>query len=240
MPGSYFFLSWRTGGNCFRQIMKLIRKLIRQYHLWRNIEIGSTIFPRNVASSAASILMSLIPRRTVILTEYRRIMVCRQTYREFICQSGPWKKRLAPWNPLLSCANKNLDDNVGQLMSYLEERVLLKIIVVSFPDHGDMARCAYCVGSSIPIERDTNSIIVRWPGRISAVWRRMLCLPHGCDADIMLFGRISSPDGLDGVDFSRVLLGKAKDIDRDDYYLRSTNPIILFQEWRPVLTKGYN
>jgi arylsulfatase A-like enzyme len=163
--------------------------------------------------------------------------------RDYLPNPGPGKR---DWHLETRCyfaQTKNLDDNVGQLMSYLERTNLAEnTIVVFFSDHGDMRGAHDCVGKQHPYREGYQiPFIVRWPGKIRAGVKTDTLV---CHMDVMptlcSLAGISAPGGLDGIDFSRVLLGKANDIDRDELLLAFYEPESdLFREWRAVLTKEY-
>jgi len=163
--------------------------------------------------------------------------------RDFLPNPGPGKR---DWHLEKRCylaQTKNVDDNVGRLMYYLERTNLAEDTIVIFAsDHGDMKGAHGCVGKQHPYREGYQiPFIIRWPGKIPAGLKTDALL---CHMDIMptlcsLTG-ISIPGGLDGVDLSKVVLGKDNNVDRDELLLAFYWPDeVFFKEWRAVLTKEY-
>jgi arylsulfatase A-like enzyme len=163
--------------------------------------------------------------------------------RDFLPNPGPGKR---DWHLETRCylaQTKNVDDNVGRLMCYLERANLAEDTIVIFTsDHGDMRGAHDCIGKQHPYREGYQiPFIIRWPGNIPAGLKTDVLM---CHMDVMptlcsLTG-LSIPRGLDGVDLSQVVLGKDDDIDRDELLLAFYEPDYdFFKEWRAVLTKEY-
>jgi len=146
--------------------------------------------------------------------------------------------------------SKNMDDNLGRILDFLDESGLSNDTIVVFTaDHGDMLGSQNRENKMVPYAEAINiPLIARWPGHI----------PAGAKSDILhtpmdhmptlcsLVGlRNQVPDTADGMDLSRAWLG-AGNVDRDailmmnyvsnwDYFDSGT----LWPEWRGVRTKRF-
>ncbi len=143
---------------------------------------------------------------------------------------------------------KNVDDNLGRLMQYLDASGLAEETIVIFTsDHGDMHGSHGRLDKMVPYAEAMNiPLIFRWPNRIKA-GLRLDALQTPLDHLPTLCGLtgMRTPGEVDGVDLSPVILGKSKDI-RDEVLIGNyTSHWDFFQtgtrwpEWRGVRTKRY-
>ncbi len=140
---------------------------------------------------------------------------------------------------------KNLDDNLGRLLNYLDQSGLAENTIVIFTaDHGEMNGSHGRLQKMVPYKEAINiPFIIRWPGKIpesrfvDAIHTPMDYFPTLCG----LTG-VGIPDEVDGVDMSQVVLGE-KYVTRDnvllanytsnwDFLQTGTN----WPEWRGVFT----
>jgi len=143
---------------------------------------------------------------------------------------------------------KNVDDNLGRLMAYLETSGLAADTIVVFTaDHGDMHGSHGRVNKMVPYAEAMNiPLIVRWPYRIAAgsstdaLQTPMDHLPTLCG-----LAALSIPPEVDGADLSQAMLGKGGDV-REDVLIGSytSNWDFLqtgtaWPEWRGVKSKQY-
>ena len=143
---------------------------------------------------------------------------------------------------------KNVDDNLGRLMEYLEASGLAaNTIVVFTADHGEMHGSHGRLNKMVPYAEAMNvPLIMRWPKRIApgmrtdALQTPMDHLPTLCG-----LAGLSIPAQVDGADLSGVILGKGSD-DRADVLIGNytSNWDFLqtgtdWPEWRGVKTKQY-
>ncbi|MBN1489240.1 MAG: sulfatase [Phycisphaerae bacterium] len=143
---------------------------------------------------------------------------------------------------------KNVDDNVGRLMDFLEASGLAEDTIVVFTsDHGEMMGSQGRENKMVPYREAVNiPCIVRWPGRIAA-GRQIdaLCTPVDHLPTLCGLAGLAAPSECDGLDLSGVLLD-TKRIERDavlmanyvshwDYFDSGT----LWPEWRGVRTPRY-
>jgi arylsulfatase A-like enzyme len=143
---------------------------------------------------------------------------------------------------------KNMDDNLGRLMKYLETSGLEEDTILIFTsDHGEMHGSQGRLNKMVPYAEAMDiPLIIRWPKRIKAGIRidplqsPMDHLPTLCG-----LAGISIPEEVDGADLSRVIMGKEKDSREEiligsytshwDFFQSGT----LWPEWRGVKTKQY-
>jgi len=143
---------------------------------------------------------------------------------------------------------KNMDDNLGRLMDYLETSGLAKDTILVFTaDHGEMHGSHGRLNKMVPYKEAMKiPLIIRWPNHIRAGIRidplqtSIDHLPTLCG-----FAGINIPLEADGTDLSRVILGKEKD-SREEVFIGSYTSHwdffqtgILWPEWRGVRTKQY-
>jgi len=143
---------------------------------------------------------------------------------------------------------KNVDDNVGRLMKYLDESGLAEDTILVFTsDHGEMLGSHDRRNKMVPYAEAVNiPTIIRWPGKIAAGSRTdTLHTPMDHFPTLCGLAGLSIPDSVDGVDMSPLLLGKGK-VDRDeimmgnyvsnwDFFDTGTN----WPEWRGVRSERY-
>ena len=143
---------------------------------------------------------------------------------------------------------KNMDDNLGRLMTYLDDSGLSEDTIVVFTsDHGEMHGSHGRLNKMVPYAEAMDiPLIVRWPGRIpagvqsDALFTAMDHLPSLCG----LTG-LPIPRDVDGADLSDVIRNRGRD-SRDEVLIGSyTSHWDFFQtgtrwpEWRGVKTKRY-
>ena len=143
---------------------------------------------------------------------------------------------------------KNMDDNLGRLMEYLDTSGLAADTIVVFTaDHGEMNGSHGRVNKMVPYAEAMNlPLIIRWPNRIApdsrtdALQTPLDHLPTLCG-----LAGLSIPPEVDGADLSQALLGEGSDV-RDEVLIGSyTSHWDFFQtgtlwpEWRGVKTKQY-
>lgn len=143
---------------------------------------------------------------------------------------------------------KNMDDNLGRLMGFLEVSGLAKDTILIFTsDHGEMHGSHGRLNKMVPYAEAMNiPLIIRWPNRIEADSRidplqtPMDHLPTLCG-----LAGIRIPREVDGADLSRVILGKEKDSRQKVLIGSYTSHWDFFQtgtrwpEWRGLRTKQY-
>ncbi len=143
---------------------------------------------------------------------------------------------------------KNMDDNLGRLMHYLDVSGLGEDTILIFTsDHGEMHGSHGRLNKMVPYAEAMNiPLIIRWPNRIKAGSRidplqtPMDHLPTLCG-----LAGIRIPREVDGADLSRVILGKERGSREEvligsytshwDFFQTGT----LWPEWRGVKTKQY-
>jgi arylsulfatase A-like enzyme len=143
---------------------------------------------------------------------------------------------------------KNVDDNLGRLLDYLETSGLSRNTIVVFTaDHGEMHGSHGRVNKLVAYAESINiPLILRWPqrippgSRVDAVQTPMDHLPTLCG-----LAGLPIPREVDGADLSGVALGKGGDGREEvlignytsecDYCMTGT----AYPEWRGVRTKQY-
>ncbi|MBN2377581.1 MAG: sulfatase-like hydrolase/transferase [Sedimentisphaerales bacterium] len=143
---------------------------------------------------------------------------------------------------------KNMDDNVGRIMKYLDASGLAdNTIVVFTADHGEQHGSHDRVNKMVPYAESVNiPLIIRWPSRVPAgITSDELYSPMDHMATLCGMLGLSPAETCDGTDLSKVVLGKGK-VNRDevlmmnyvshwDYFQTAT----LWPEWRGVRTKQF-
>ncbi len=143
---------------------------------------------------------------------------------------------------------KNFDDNVGRLMKFLDDSGLSEnTIVVLTSDHGDQHGSHNKANKMVPYAESVNiPLIIRWPKHIPAgITSDELYTPIDHMTTLAGLVSITPPATADGIDLSKVVLGKSKS-NRDavlmanytsdwDYFQTGTT----WPEWRGVHTKQY-
>lgn len=108
---------------------------------------------------------------------------------------------------------KNIDDNVGRLLKFLDESGLAKNTIVVFTsDHGTMMGSQGRRAKQLPYAESVNvPLLIRWPDRIPA-GRRTKALYTALDHLPTLCGLtgVAAPKDLDGIDLSGELTGRGK------------------------------
>ena len=143
---------------------------------------------------------------------------------------------------------KNVDDNVGRLMEYLDASGLAgDTIVVFTSDHGDMNGSHGRINKMVPYAEAVNiPLIVRWPKRIAAGSRTdALQTPMDHLPTLCGLAGLAIPREVDGADLSRVILGKGAE-GREEVLIGSyTSHWDFLQsgtewpEWRGIKTKQF-
>ena len=143
---------------------------------------------------------------------------------------------------------KNMDDNVGRLLDYLETSGLAEDTIVVFTsDHGEMHGSHGRLNKMVPYAEALNiPLVIRWPQRIAAGQSLdTLHTPMDHFPTLCSLAGLPIPEEVDGVDLSQVMLGTRSD-DREevligsytsnwDYLQTGTD----WPEWRGVKTKQY-
>jgi arylsulfatase A-like enzyme len=144
--------------------------------------------------------------------------------------------------------SKNVDDNLGRLMEYLEVSGLAKDTILIFTsDHGEMHGSHGRLNKMVPYAEAMNiPLIIRWPKQIEAgLSIDALHVPMDHLPTLCGLAGIRIPREVDGTDLSRMILGKEKD-SRGEVLIGSyTSHWDFFQtgthwpEWRGIRTKQY-
>jgi arylsulfatase A-like enzyme len=143
---------------------------------------------------------------------------------------------------------KNVDDNLGRLMQYLDDSGLAEETIVIFTsDHGEMHGSHGRLNKMVPYAEAMNiPLIIRWPNRIEAGSRvDALQTPMDHLPTLCGFSGTRIPREVDGADLSRLILGKEGDSRQDVLIGSYTSHWDFFQtgtrwpEWRGVRTKRY-
>jgi arylsulfatase A-like enzyme len=143
---------------------------------------------------------------------------------------------------------KNMDDNIGRLMRFLDASGLGENTLVVFSsDHGEMHGSHGRYNKKVPYAESVDiPLIMRWPGTIpagrreSALYTPMDHLPTLCG-----LAGLEIPGEVDGIDLSAAALGRGK-VDRKEVlmatYVSGYNTFTTekpFREWRGVHTGRY-
>ena len=143
---------------------------------------------------------------------------------------------------------KNVDDNVGRLLEFLDRSGLAKNTIVVFTaDHGEMLGSHGRQHKMTPYREAVNiPCVIRWPGHIPAGKRLdVLLTPMDHFPTLCTLAGLQAPKTCDGLDLSGEVLG-TKHVDRDavlmanyvshwDYFDSGTR----WPEWRAVHTRQY-
>lgn len=145
--------------------------------------------------------------------------------------------------------SKNVDDNVGRLMRYLDDSGLAEDTILVFTsDHGEMHGSHGRLNKMVPYTEAIHiPLMVRWPGRIEAglvsdaIFTPIDHLPTLCGLT-----RMRIPGEVDGTDLSPVMLGRERRAREEvligsytshwDFFQTGT----LWPEWRGVYTGEYS
>ena len=143
---------------------------------------------------------------------------------------------------------KNVDDNVGRIIQFLDSSGLSENTIVVFTsDHGEMNGSHNRINKMVPYAEAVNiPMIYRWPGHIPAgATSDELCGPMDQMATLCGLLGIDPAKTSDGADLSRAILGKGK-VGHDemmmmnytshwDFCQTGTN----WPEWRGIRTRQY-
>ncbi|MBN1126637.1 MAG: sulfatase-like hydrolase/transferase [Sedimentisphaerales bacterium] len=143
---------------------------------------------------------------------------------------------------------KNMDDNVGRIMKFLDSSGLAdNTIVVFTADHGEQHGSHNRINKMVPYVESVNiPLIIRWPGKIPAgTTSDELYSPMDHMATLCGLSRLKPSDTSDGIDLSRTVLDKGR-VNRDelmmmnyvshwDFFQSGTS----WPEWRGVRTNQY-
>jgi arylsulfatase A-like enzyme len=177
-------------------------------------------------------------------------------YLEKIPQDIPWPPNVPRENnprTLLEvrcylAMTKNVDDNLGRLLDYLETSGLARDTIVVFTsDHGEMHGSHGRVNKLVAYAESINiPLVMRWPGRIPAGLRvDALQTPMDHLPTLCRLAGLAVPREVDGADLSGVVSGTGGDSREEvllgnytsecDYCMTGTS----YPEWRGVKTKQY-
>jgi len=143
---------------------------------------------------------------------------------------------------------KNFDDNLGRLLDFLDRTGLATNTIVELTsDHGEMNGSHNRTDKMVPYAEAVRvPMIARWPGHIPAgVHTKTLQTHLDQFPTLCALAGIRYPKRLDGIDLSRVYLGRGK-VRRNavlmmnysshwDYFQTGTT----WPEWRAVKTERY-
>ncbi|MBN2295814.1 MAG: sulfatase [Pirellulales bacterium] len=144
--------------------------------------------------------------------------------------------------------SKNVDDNIGRLMKFLDDSGLAENTIVVFTsDHGEMHGSHGRINKMVPYTEAVHiPMIVRWPGRIPAGKRTDgLCTPVDFFPTLCGLAGVSVPDTVDGIDLSDVCLGRRQSGREDTLMMNYTSHWDYFQtgtqwpEWRGIHTGNH-
>jgi arylsulfatase A-like enzyme len=144
--------------------------------------------------------------------------------------------------------SKNVDDNLGRLIDYLDSSGLsAETILVFTADHGEMLGSHNRRNKMVPYAEAVNiPLIIRWPGRIPQSARsNELYTPIDHMPTLCSLAGLDRPHTCDGTDLSSVVLGAGKAnrevvlmanyVSHWDYFDSGTH----WPEWRGVRTKQF-
>ncbi len=176
-------------------------------------------------------------------------------YLEQVPETVHWAPNVPAENPRsladMRCylaMSKNVDDNIGRLMRYLDESGLAgETILVFTADHGEMHGSHGRLNKMVPYTEAVHiPLIIRWPGMIAAgsesdaIFTAMDHLPTLCGLT-----RTSIPGEVDGTDLSPIVLGREQRAREEvligsytshwDFFQTGT----LWPEWRGIYTGDY-
>lgn len=141
--------------------------------------------------------------------------------------------------------SKNIDDNMGRILKYLDESGLAdNTIIVFSSDHGEMHGSHGRTNKMVPYTEAVHvPMIVRWPGRVPAgkrldgVFSPIDYMPTLCG-----LAGVPIPEEVDGMDLSDATLGRCKNSREDTLMMNYTSHWDFFQtgtiwrEWRGIHT----
>jgi arylsulfatase A-like enzyme len=143
---------------------------------------------------------------------------------------------------------KNVDDNIGRLLKFLDDSGLAQDTLVVFTsDHGEMLGSQNRINKMVPYRESINlPLIFRWPGRVPADRKSdLLYGPMDHYPTLAKLAGATAPKEVDGVDLSGAVLGGSAP-DREalllmnfvshwDYFETDT----FWPEWRGIRTKTH-
>ena len=115
-----------------------------------------------------------------------------------------------------------VDENFGRILDCLKEEGLEEDTIVIFTsDHGEMMGSHGRIGKTVHYEESfAVPFIIRWPGKIPAgTDDLMIGTPDLMPTLLNLMGVGQVPDGVQGVDYASILLGKGGDRPTSALYL---------------------
>jgi len=143
---------------------------------------------------------------------------------------------------------QNMDDNVGKLLSFLDESGLSDdTIFVMTSDHGEMHGSHNRTDKKMPYAEAVDiPMIMRWPGHIPAGLRTdALQTPLDHMPTLCALTGLDAPDTADGVDLSQVALGRQSSSRDEILMMNHSSHWDFFQtgttwpEWRGIKTRQY-
>ncbi len=137
---------------------------------------------------------------------------------------------------------ESLDDEFGRLLDALEKAgVAEDTIVVYSSDHGDLIGAHGLTVKRWPYDESIRiPFLIRYPGAIPP--ETVIASPFGTpDVYPTLAGLagVASANGLDGMDFSRLLKGEDSEPPRDYVYLEMAYAYVPWPGWRGFRTRRY-
>jgi arylsulfatase A-like enzyme len=179
---------------------------------------------------------------------------CPEGYLEQIPESLTWSPNVPADNPrsvhdmrcYLAMA-KNVDDNIGRLIDYLDRSGLAEDTIVVFTsDHGEMHGSHGRLNKMVPYAEAIDiPLIIRWPGDLRPGTTDTLASPMDLFPTLAGLAGIGISREVEGVDLSAVIRGETQS-GRDailianytshwNYFQSGTN----WPEWRGVRTQRY-
>jgi arylsulfatase A-like enzyme len=142
---------------------------------------------------------------------------------------------------------KNVDDNIGRLIDYLDRTGLAQNTIVVFTsDHGEMHGSHGRLNKMVPYAEAIDiPLIVRWPERLHPGMTDALATPMDLLPTLAGLAGIGVPRDVDGIDLSDAMQGPTRGGREEillanysshwDYFQSGTN----WPEWRGVRTARY-
>jgi len=143
---------------------------------------------------------------------------------------------------------RNADDNVGRILSYLDQSGLAdNTIVVLTSDHGEQHGSHNRVNKMVPYAESVNiPLIMRWPGRIpEGTTSDALHVPMDHMATLCGLADLDVPETSDGLDLSGAVLGESGPTRDTALMMNYCSDWDFFQsgtrwpEWRGVRTRRH-
>jgi len=128
-------------------------------------------------------------------------------------------------------------------MTALEESGQTENTIVMYSsDHGEMLGSQGLRGKRWPHRESTQvPFLVRWPGHVEAA--STLAMPFGTPdifPTICGLAGVDVPEGLDGSDFSGVILGQDNAPTQEYAYTAMHHAFVVWPGWRGIRTERYN